>query len=340
MSKKLISREKWKGHLSARQLAELKKYHSRNNISGAVEVRKGSKHYHNLYVPGRFSLRENPNEVIFFLNEIELLGKQSSLHLNFDNVQLITPEAIAALIATISKATLASTAIRGNVPVCASCKQILEESGFFDHVKFRRSLLGVSRGRIQRRQSKKVESVVALELITTSTQQIGKAHSEASYRILIEGMGNTLDHAKAAAVASTIFNGHVGSRNRALEHDSETWWAMAYADSSKGCVCFVFLDTGVGIFKSVKIKKLRKLFKVLRLESDTELMRELLLGELGSRTGLAYRGKGLPAIRELNDLGEVKELTLITNRVIADISANSYKQLDYTFHGTLLYWEI
>lgn len=337
MSKKLITTGRWKDQIRRRQLAELRKSRHTKRGRSSGHVARSKDRFFVLHVPVNFSLRKNPDDVIYFLNQIEYFGRGNNLELRFAEVQVITPEAIAALIATIRKRALAKRTVRGDLPKCEPCRQILEESGFFDHVRLRGAHRAIDRGSIQRRQSNRIEPVVAKELIASGTQQTGKEHSEASYRILIEGMGNTLDHASPPPALPRDRNSR---RRNDIQYDREMWWAMAYADVARSRVCFVFLDTGVGIFNSVKIKTLRKIAKAFRLTPDSELLNDLLHGRLGSRTGLPYRGKGLPAIRDLSARGEVKELTLITNAVFADVSSGEYKSLSAGFRGTLLYWEI
>jgi hypothetical protein len=57
------------------------------------------------------------------------------------------------------------------------------------------------------------------------------------YRTLIELMSNTKKHAKGK------------------HHASETWWLLAYYNPNSRITNFTFIDTGVGILQSSRVKK-------------------------------------------------------------------------------------
>jgi hypothetical protein len=85
---------------------------------------------------------------------------------------------------------------------------------------------------------------------------------------------------------------------------------------------------------------LRTLYRFLGIRSDAYILREMLLGKVESSTGISYRGKGLPAVYRLSQLGKIQRLTIIANDVYANVSAGQYRILRIAFRGTLLYWEI
>ena len=143
----------------------------------------------------------------------------------------------------------------------------------------------------------------------------------AAYRVLIESMLNTHNHAAKP------------------EANLETWWATVYADKARKRVCFTFVDTGVGIFKSVRLGTLRTLYRAFGVKTDADILRDMLHGKVESSTRIPYRGKGLPAIYNLSQLGRIKSLVIIANEVYANVSAGEYRMLPVAFRGTLLYWE-
>ena len=181
-------------------------------------------------------------------------------------------------------------------------------------------------GKIRERKSKLVEPQTALELIERGTAQAfgekKRSHStRATYKTLIELMGNTHNHAAGKKL------------------EIETWWATSYGNSLRKIVCYTFVDTGVGVFHSVRVNLLKRAFRKIGITKNFELLQEILQGNVESRTGLAYRGKGLPAIYQKAKSGDLKSLCIITNNVFADISQNLFFELNTPFRGTLYYWE-
>lgn len=143
------------------------------------------------------------------------------------------------------------------------------------------------------------------------------------YRILIELMANTHNHAK-------------GQREHA-----EQWWTSAYCPN-RNRTCFTFVDNGVGIFRSVgeTMTGLKKFAQRLGIKDNLDFLSNLLRGQLRSSTGLENRGKGIPMIYELSMKEKVENLTVITNDVFAKVGTNDLRSLKTEFVGTLWYWEI
>jgi hypothetical protein len=281
--------------------------------------------YRHLRAPATFSLLANPEESIAFLNDIEAVSQDHHIDLDISSVCSLTPDAIAALTSTIGRPKFENRNVRGNLPKDPVNQQILYESGFFDHVKSRYPLPAfVNRGIITKRQSQRVEGTTAAAMIRHGTKMLsGEAtRSKPAYRVLVEAMGNTHNHAG-------------GNKFR-----RETWWTTVYADRTRNRVCFTFVDTGVGIFKSIRMGPIRQVYNFLLGKTDTHILRDMLDGKVESSTGLPYRGRGLPSMDTLWRRGDLKRLVIITNNVLADVSANDFRTLKNSFHGTLLYWEI
>jgi STAS-like domain of unknown function (DUF4325) len=262
-------------------------------------------------------LVDNPEESIAFLNAIEEVSPNKHIDLDVDAINVLSPDAILALVATIGRPKFDERNVRGNLPKDPENQQIFIESGFFDHVHARKALPRVvNRGLITQRRSKKVESGTAAEVIHHGTKRLTGQSS------LVEAMGNTHNHA-------------AGSRAR-----RETWWAMAYADSSAGKICYSFVDTGVGIFRSLKLRPIKRFYNAISGRSDAHILADMLDGKVESSTGLPYRGRGLPSMKSLLMRGDLKRLVILTNNVYADVGSGDFRMLKQSFHGTLLYWEI
>jgi hypothetical protein len=125
------------------------------------------------------------------------------------------------------------------------------------------------------------------------------------------------------------------------KHRAKRWWVLILKDGRNKRAHFVFFDTGVGILNSVQTKFEKFIAKLPFINNQPRLLQELLNGAFRSRTGLSYRGKGLPAIGEyLAKRKHFDNLRVITNRVSADVSANVSSELPEDFRGTLFSWEM
>jgi hypothetical protein len=68
-------------------------------------------------------------------------------------------------------------------------------------------------------------------------------------------------------------------------------------------------------------------------------LRDILEGKIESRTGIPYRGKGLPAIYKAFLSGRISKLVIIANDVYANVADGDYRKMGTELGGTLLYWE-
>lgn len=174
---------------------------------------------------------------------------------------------------------------------------------------------------------KKVEVAFAAELVQRAMHYLsGTPQSHhAAYRTLVECMSNTFKHADPAREAT------------------ENWWVASYPHPGPGPRrwCFAFVDNGVGILESLTIKgffkRLRHLFGLV---PNHETLQQLMEGQIGSRLGLSYRGKGLPGIYTELERGRIHNLVIVTNDICANFATKDYVNLTKPFGGTFLYWEL
>jgi len=296
----------------------------RTRVKARYKAPRPKRKFVDLPVPAKFSIINNPEEMNVFFQKLARRGASNHISLDLTGVSLITTEAIAALTAKLS--SMRSTTVRGNLPVDNCARQVLLQSGFFEHVRSVTPLPQGQLGKIKERNSKQVEATTARELIECGVSQafgnlIKSDATRATYMALIELMGNTHNHASGKRL------------------EVEPWWATAYGDAVRKRVCYSFLDTGVGIFKSVKMSPFQRTFRKLGFGNNAQLLKEILAGLIESRTGLPYRGKGLPTIYQKSQGGDLKSLFIIANDVFADIPNGVYRTLETPFPGTLFYWE-
>jgi hypothetical protein len=341
VSKLLYTESKWKAHSRRRQLAELdnarrwrehlRKRRVREPVIATSAARtkrdrplpKYRPHSVRLVAPEQFSLVSNPDNFVKFLNLFEQVAENHNIFLDLSGVKQLTSDAVAALIATMKKDSIQSrSSVRGNQPTNPKAREVLAESGFFDLVATVETV-PARRGLIRRRDSRKVEPLTARDLVHRASEALTgeSCRCRPAYSTLIECMNNTHNHA-------------AGGRDF-----RETWWATVYADEERLRACYTFIDTGVGIFRSVKIKVLGRFFKAVGISNNAAIMREILLGRVESSTGQHYRGKGLPELYKKVKAGRISRLIIVANNVFADVGIDEFRQMRTGFKGTIVYWE-
>jgi hypothetical protein len=276
--------------------------------------------------PVIFSMTRNPDGMNRFLEE--LLRERDRGHTVFvdlSEIKDLTFDAIAVLLARISEKRFRVGGVRGNEPSDPDLREMLIASGFYGHIQ--RSI-GVDqagqRGEMIREGGLKAEGAVARQLIQRA--KCGPESHLEVYRILVDSMNNTFDHA-------TPSGGRLGQ-------SPVRWWASAYNSRTGGRGHFAFVDNGIGVLESLNVRGVRLLARSIGLHDDHSLLRAVFDGKIASRTDLPNRGHGLPGIKGVAERGVVKNVIVITNGVVADLSRGDYRKLAYPFGGTLLTWEV
>ncbi len=347
MSKKIYSTSAWSNRLSRIGRKRDKRRDRKSSRGSPSKGRRRPFEWKCVVAPTRFSLRDNPDEVVCFLNRIDreinnFRLNNFGLTIDFEQVVEITPEALLALTATIKKHS--ERRVRGTIPKDPKACEIFKGSGFFEHFSHKLSLQASSQGHglMAEFSGDRVDPVRARQLIMHGTARLTgqPLDVDPAYSVILEAMQNTLDHAHHQA-SKGLFSGDIFKpkvRNDALK--PETWWAMVYSDISRRRICFALLDTGVGIFKSARVKGWKRVDRVLRKTDDTTILQQMLQGQIASRTGLNYRGKGLPTMYRYSQSGDICDLLIMSNSVHAEIGQNEFKVIKEQFRGTMLYWEI
>jgi len=277
-----------------------------------------------LKVPRTFSMIENPVETIAFFGMFRDLTRKNNLRLEMQEVSRITIDAITALVAEIV-ALGQSRLVNGTYPKDNGCRDFLMQSGFHDYVKALQPVPPGKKGKIAKRKSKVVESMTAKDLIRFGSEAAyGTAQRcYAAFATLVECMSNTHNHATG----------------RTATQGTETWYSTVYGDKERNRICFAFLDTGVGIFRSVRYGLIRRLYRLVKWQDDRQILKDILHGQVESRTGLPFRGKGLPSIYRDLQAGRIKSLVIVANDVYANVATDDFRILNTRYPGTLLYWE-
>lgn len=283
---------------------------------------------HALTAPRVFSLVESPEETLDFLEELRRLLPVPNLriHIDLQQVTKIHPEAVAAFVAIMSS-NLHEHPVSGNVPQNKECRQRLHDFGFFDCVTGGPDL-GAPSGQIRLEHTgQTVEGQIANEIIKFGLESLGEIEEKhgPTYNVFTEAMANTFQHADKKT------------------RGNQPWWAAVYYDKGKQAACFTAVDIGVGILESFSLRQRTQVrFATPKLTGTDqgERLRMLLNGELRSRTGEKHRGRGLPNIKRACDEGRIQNLSILSNRALARVASEDYRELQSGFRGTIIYWEL
>lgn len=298
---------------------------SRQGIKKAVLKKKNTTAPHvTKTAPPNFSFIDNTTPVLEYLEDLKYcFNRKQNVLIDLRNITNITNDAIVLLMSVIwNPAITKGVIVKGNYPKDDKLRKILIESGVFkqeikddsQHVNY-----------ILTRKNKKAEGKDAAELIRRATKVIfgSDGRCPGIYKALMECMANTCYHAKPQKTGY------------------ETWWLTVYHNRDANHVSFAFIDTGVGIFKSNKMRDFGAQFASLfGLSDNREILGEILSGRKRSSTKIPYRGKGLPAIYKGLERNYYSNLKIISNDVKADLVTNEFIKLDAEFKGTFLYWEL
>jgi hypothetical protein len=277
-----------------------------------------------LRVPEEFSLINNTEETINYINKLK-----SNFHflrktfVDLQNVKKITNDAIIVLLSIVSQFPSRKIAVSGNKPKDVHVCDILEQSGFFDHVSGVISSKNAStKSKIITEKYIQVKSDITSILVSEAVETVfgEKGRSPGIQRALVELMGNTFEHAT-------------------LKEEKEHWWLSIFHDFDGKKVCFSFVDNGLGILETLKPKPIYSLLASLNFKSPKDILKEAMTGEIGSRHQLKSRGQGLPSFITSQDRNSFDNLIVISNSACGKITDDFYVNLNNEFTGTLFYWE-
>lgn len=332
--KKLYQSEQWKRYSRRRQKSQAKKrarWRRRQALRHRTFIGPGrrpkQKPQEVVSAPKNFSLTQNPVEVLDFIERMKnAFLKRHDVELDLKRVTNMTSDAIALLVACVKhKHFRNGCSIGGNIPNDKDVALVLKESGFYKHFQTTVTVDEPVKGRICKRKGKKVELDTIDEVRDFAHVALfgRKRKNGGLQRAFIECMANTRDHA--------------------AEHpeEPELWWTTVFVDETAQKAGFSFIDMGVGIFRSRKMRSLAVSIKrLLGLQKNCDVLKEIADGRLGSRTKLKYRGKGLPSIYRAFERGHIRNLVILSNDAFADFARNRFLSLNHPFDGTFLYWEI
>ena len=149
----------------------------------------------------------------------------------------------------------------------------------------------------------------------------GYAFYERMKALIVEIMGNAVEH---------------GICNRKINY-----WLTSEIDRKNEQMVVTFVDMGKGIAYSHKKSKLPLKYRITGWFSDNKIVIDSLFGKLPSSTQEPNRGKGLPEIKKIIEMGFVSEFVLVTNRTLIQYKDNQFISTKVAnFKGTYYCWTI
>ncbi len=281
-----------------------------------------------LDAPKIFCFTKNTVGMIDFIERLEnAIDSFDSILINLTKIEDISTDATLAIFAKANNPKRKKNAeITIVSPTIRELDDKLVDSGIFGKEAriFSDGKVREPRGLIERKNDINVKSEETSDLIKFATKQLfgNELRFQQLQRVFVECMNNTVNHA-------TIERG-----------EKESWWASVYYDETNKTARFNFFDNGIGILESINLRWQDKIRQKFGLKGTTDIMRDALAGAVGSRTGLSYRGKGLPAILEAFKQGCLTNLIIISNDVYVNLEKNEYTNLGKSFKGTFFHWEI
>ena len=283
--------------------------------------------------PAVFSLINNSEEVGSFFDGIKKyimssMKKKVSIFFDLSRVETVTIDAIMYLLAIIKnlqKHGVTKHYYHGNMPSCKEAHAIFQESGFLNFVNSSVATINTNTNKIAIRTGRHNDASVLRDICDFIIEKAkgSKITTKSVYVILAEMMYNTYEHAYTD-----------------MRHIIDNWYI--FAEYVKDSIKITFLDTGLGIPKTIRRNFGERLLQV----SEGKLVQSALNGEFRSKTKLKYRNNGLPTIKKQVEDSRINNLHIISNRASCIVNKTDdgvsliSKELKTPIMGTLYYWEI
>ena len=242
-----------------------------------------------------------------------------------DAVERISSDALLVMRAMVAQAKGTFRNFSGTLPTNPQAAAKFKQSGFFAGFAKPPKDLPAPQGMIRRKSNTVVASEVAGELVQFAVNhaQVSHAVAEASYKNLVELMGNTHNHAAA--------------RQDRQATRPQRWQASVYCESN--VAYFTFADLGVGILRSTAPKSfLRSVGGTLANYGQPRLLQDTFRGIIGASADVPGRGFGLTRMREAAQSQLLPELRVLTLAVVGEVANMNFRNTESTFRGTLFRW--
>ena len=295
-----------------------------NNRNSPQRVLRPSIHFYDKKAPEKFNLQyENCNSVIKYVNEIKKLGEEGkAINILMDDITEIGEGAIAMLLSVIEELEKKGIPIKGSKPNPGKERDILEKSGFFKYMH----------GQVDQKNRNTKNTILKTGGKTTELVNISEEIKKANETVWGEKGRNP-------PLRGTVFEMMRNSCDHAFRNENNIIWHFAIShDEEYKQVKFSFVDNGRGIIKSFTEGLLSKVLNLFKDNAD--VLDTAFRNGIESRTGLSWRGKGLPTIFENYEDGYFKNLVVISNDVFIDFDRKIHEKLEVPFSGTYYFWTL
>ena len=258
--------------------------------------------------PRIFSFFDNPIDTIDFFDDIiidikrKIFGK--TFFINSSQVEEVSVDVLIYLIAIMQNISInmqMQYSFIGNIPKNADAAKIYLESGFMDYVSAKVKKLPKNNDKRRIVYGNSSDPVRASEFckFVMDKLNVDRVSIQPIQKILIELMSNVYHHAYKKDQDDIM---------------KKKWYL--YAECNKDRVKFIFVDTGVGIPKTVRKKFGERIASLFNSDivSDAELIYSTLSGDFRTETNELYRGNGLPGVYKLAQQEPIMRFELISGR--------------------------
>lgn len=268
---------------------------------------------------------DNCESVLSYIDSMKRAAAAGNhLNINLSQVKEIGEGAISMLLTVIEEIADMDLMIKGQKPDETVPRDVLERSGFFDFVN----------GKVDEKNKDSKNTILTTGDITTPQDFLVEPIRSANETVWGERGRNPL-------VYGVTYEMVRNSCDHAFKNQQNVKWHLAIShNEDQNLVKFSFVDNGEGILKTFRNGLLKKLLALF--EDDVDILDTAFKDGIKSRTGLSWRGKGLPTIYENYEDNYIKNLLVISNDVYMhfDGNGNIQRKLSVPFSGTYYYFEI
>lgn len=325
-------RKKWLDDHSRKIQSRISSRPAKVEVRRVSRITQHDKKIYNAVAPEKLSIVNNTVITISYFNAIikEMSKKEFDKEFFFDisHVDFLTTDAIMYILAILKniKGTAFRYKFSGNQPINSEAKNLMKRSGFYNYVNSEERSMEATIDTIQIVHGVQSDPILAKQICDFVNAQCKTEtiFTTPIYKTIIELMTNTRQHAyKDGAVLNNA-----------------CWYMHVEALDDK--IRFSFLDTGLGIPKTVSKKFLEKL---LNKKQDCDLISSALKGEFRTETKEKNRGKGLPLILDYCKEGKLENLEIFSGkgrcRLLKGCGENiENNEFEESILGTLFLWEI
>lgn len=300
--------------------------------------------YKKIVAPAIFSLTENTEETLQFIANLEdCLEAKKKVFVNLTKVERIAQGAIVVLLSIMIKYKSAHVDFNGNFPKEKNAYKRLVESGFLQELYKKKINLGtkyeICRNKVLTHANKIVDTMLSDKIISEISSLIWgeERRCPGLQRVFIELMQNT--------------NNHASYKIKGEHH----WWTTVQYDKENNKAYFSFIDYGVGIINSLTNDQRGKFYnliprikQIFSPKNDSDMLMLLLNGNIhetssktqNTSTKKYYRGKGLPCLFNACNENKISKVVVITNNAKVEYENQRKTDLNISFKGTFIYWEL